>query len=103
MIKAPPHGAECVLTHAEAQGELVSIRLAWPSIAQLAEHLTVERCSDQSVPGSIPGGRIATNKLAATTTFAATNKLAKQSRRPLTLPTHTHKQKGRVEHHVDND
>ena len=28
-----------------------------PAIAQLAEHLTVE-CSNQMVPGSIPGGRI---------------------------------------------
>ena len=29
-----------------------------PSIAQLAEHLTVEYCSNQMVPGSIPGRRI---------------------------------------------
>jgi hypothetical protein len=29
-----------------------------PAIAQLAEHLTVECCSNQMVPGSIPGGRI---------------------------------------------
>ena len=28
-----------------------------PAIAQLAEHLTVELCSYQIVPGSIPGGR----------------------------------------------
>ena len=28
-----------------------------PAIAQLVEHLTVERCSYQMVPGSIPGGR----------------------------------------------
>ena len=28
-----------------------------PAIAQLVEHLTVETCSDQMVPGSIPGGR----------------------------------------------
>lgn len=28
-----------------------------PAIAQLAEHLTVEICSNQMVPGSIPGGR----------------------------------------------
>ena len=27
-----------------------------PAIAQLAEHLTVELCSYQMVPGSIPGG-----------------------------------------------
>ena len=29
-----------------------------PAIAQLVEHLTVECCSNQMVPGSIPGGRI---------------------------------------------
>ena len=29
-----------------------------PAIAQLAEHLTVDACSNQMVPGSIPGGRI---------------------------------------------
>ena len=29
-----------------------------PAIAQLVEHLTVEPCSNQMVPGSIPGGRI---------------------------------------------
>ena len=28
-----------------------------PAIAQLVEHLTVETCSYQMVPGSIPGGR----------------------------------------------
>ena len=28
-----------------------------PAIAQLVEHLTVDLCSDQMVPGSIPGGR----------------------------------------------
>ena len=28
-----------------------------PAIAQLVEHLTVETCSNQMVPGSIPGGR----------------------------------------------
>ena len=31
--------------------------LSTPAIAQLAEHLTVDQCSDQMVPGSIPGGR----------------------------------------------
>ena len=30
---------------------------AKPAIAQLVEHLTVECCSNQMVPGSIPGGR----------------------------------------------
>ena len=29
-----------------------------PAIAQLVEHLTVELCSYQLVPGSIPGGQI---------------------------------------------
>ena len=29
-----------------------------PAIAQLVEHLTVETCSNQMVPGLIPGGRI---------------------------------------------
>ena len=29
-----------------------------PAIAQLVEHLTVEACRNQMVPGSIPGGRI---------------------------------------------
>ena len=28
-----------------------------PAIAQLAEHLTADSCSNQMVPGSIPGGR----------------------------------------------
>ena len=31
---------------------------ATPAIAQLVEHLTVDLCSNQMVPGSIPGGRI---------------------------------------------
>ena len=31
--------------------------LATPAIAQLVEHLTVDRCSNQMVAGSIPGGR----------------------------------------------
>ena len=31
--------------------------LSTPAIAQLLEHLTVDQCSDQMVPGSIPGGR----------------------------------------------
>ena len=33
-------------------------RCSKPVIAQLVEHLTVELCSDQMVPGSIPGDRI---------------------------------------------
>ena len=32
-------------------------KISQPAIAQLAEHLTVESCSHQMVPGSIPGGR----------------------------------------------
>ena len=35
-----------------------------PAIAQLVEHLTVECCSNQMVPGSIPGGRIFVSKRA---------------------------------------
>ena len=35
-----------------------SAPMAFPAIAQLVEHLTVECCSNQMVPGSIPGGRI---------------------------------------------
>ena len=29
-----------------------------PAIAQLVEHLTVDMCRNQMVPGSIPGGRM---------------------------------------------
>ena len=36
------------------------IRIVKPAIAQLVEHLTVDFCSYQMVPGSIPGGRIDT-------------------------------------------
>ena len=35
----------------------VKLKLCIPAIAQLAEHLTVDTCSNQMVPGSIPGGR----------------------------------------------
>ena len=38
--------------------------LSKPAIAQLVEHLTVECCSNQMVPGSIPGGRIFVSKRA---------------------------------------
>ena len=31
--------------------------MATPAIAQLVEHLTVDHCGNQMVPGSIPGGR----------------------------------------------
>ena len=36
----------------------INASLSPPAIAQLVEHLTVDACSDQMVPGSIPGGRI---------------------------------------------
>ena len=42
--------ASCNLIHWMA-------RFDKPAIAQLAEHLTVDICSHQMVPGSIPGGR----------------------------------------------
>ena len=38
-----------------------------PAIAQLVEHLTVECCSYQMVPGSIPGGRILISSVVAAT------------------------------------
>ena len=45
----------------EAWTTLSTYALHWlshkPAIAQLVEHLTVETCSNQMVPGSIPGGR----------------------------------------------
>ena len=40
------------------QAWIASCATVRPAIAQLAEHLTVDACSDQMVPGSIPGGRI---------------------------------------------
>ena len=39
----------------------VALGAGKPAIAQLVEHLTVELCSYQMVPGSIPGGRICTD------------------------------------------
>ena len=36
---------------------MVDKKMCIPAIAQLAEHLTVDICSNQMVPGSIPGGR----------------------------------------------
>ena len=38
-------------------GCLQEFMYAKPAIAQLVEHLTVGVCSNQMVPGSIPGGR----------------------------------------------
>ena len=52
---------------------MARVELYQPAIAQLAEHLTVELCSYQLVPDSIPGGRISS---------------------PLTHPTHTHTMQG---------
>ena len=46
----------------EAKGQNVANEIsATPAIAQLVEHLTVEHCSNQMVPGSIPGGRTFAN------------------------------------------
>ena len=40
---------------------LLLAKWATPAIAQLVEHLTVDHCSNQMVPGSIPGGRTFAN------------------------------------------
>ena len=43
-----------------SRGLCLTVSSPWmptPAIAQLVEHLTVDRCSHQMVPGSIPGGR----------------------------------------------
>ena len=40
------------------QFQVTFMDVVQPAIAQLVEHLTVECCSNQMVPGSIPGGRI---------------------------------------------
>ena len=61
-------GAECFCSVRRSQGKTPSVNaivryclsaplLLSPAIAQLVEHLTVDRCSNQMVPGSIPGGR----------------------------------------------
>ena len=39
-------------------GQQPALKAPKPAIAQLVEHLTVDSCSNQMVPGSIPGGRI---------------------------------------------
>ena len=52
-----------------------------PAIAQLAEHLTVDQCSNQMVPGSIPGDRNFTERMRVSPHF----------QRP---PTHTSTQSG---------
>ena len=41
--------------HRQDLGDFVR---AAQALAQLVEHLTVDPCSNQMVPGSIPGGRI---------------------------------------------
>ena len=46
-----PVGGQHILFEKLLKGDM-------PAIAQLVEHLTVECCSYQMVPGSIPGGRI---------------------------------------------
>ena len=51
----PPHCACKVMSNI-----MNNSMKAIPAIAQLVEHLTVDLCSYQMVPGSIPGGRIAT-------------------------------------------
>ena len=42
----------------DSQHACGDVLISIPAIAQLVEHLTVDRCSNQMVPGSIPGGRI---------------------------------------------
>jgi hypothetical protein len=45
--------------HLTPKVSFISMALAdRPAIVQLVKHLTVECCSNQMVPGSIPGGRI---------------------------------------------
>ena len=51
----PPHGHAIIGINCCANASSIVAR---PAIAQLVEHLTVDRCSNQMVPGSIPGGRI---------------------------------------------
>ena len=46
------------MTRACANARMNAMQLMTPGMAQLAEHLTVDACSNQIVPGSIPGGRI---------------------------------------------
>jgi hypothetical protein len=45
--------------HLRPKVSSISVVLAdKPAVAELVKHLTVECCSNQMVPGSIPGGRI---------------------------------------------
>ena len=60
--------SSCILMATSTQLEFKLVRLLTPSIpaiAQLAEHLTVDTCRNQMVPGSIPGGRIFGHGLSA--------------------------------------
>ena len=52
VIAAAAEGGE------QHEAGLLLLSMARPAIAQLAEHLTVDICRYQMVPGSIPGGRI---------------------------------------------
>ena len=49
-----------------------------PAIAQLAEHLTVDICRYQMVPGSIPGGRIAAQDMSLRVDLLASHELQAQ-------------------------
>ena len=48
----------CGTAASKVNGRQRAASSATPAIAQLVEHLTVDACSDQMVPGSIPGGRM---------------------------------------------
>ena len=50
--------ATCFDTAKLMMQEVSIFLITIPAIAQLGEHLTVDICSNQMVPGSIPGGRI---------------------------------------------
>ena len=53
-----------VVTALSWPGSTFKLLVTSPAIAQLVEHLTVDHCSNQMVPGSIPGGRISSLALA---------------------------------------
>ena len=57
---APPRGAPTVAgsNPCTLPQKFMTPYTSKPAIAQLVEHLTVDVCSNQMVPGSIPGGRI---------------------------------------------
>ena len=60
-----------------------------PAIAQLVEHLTVECCFNQMVPGSIPGGRILSMHVRNTIGDIELNAATYTLR--LASPKHTHR------------